>query len=60
MTDEQLTQLTVEELKDIYSRARAERLRAAMNNQWDKHQQHGELMQKCEQLFNFKKNSIFE
>lgn len=55
MTDEQLTQLTVEELKDIYSRARAERLRAALNNQWDKHQQHGELMQKREQILEFKK-----
>ena len=55
MTDEQLMQLSVEELKDLYSRARADRLRSAMNNQWDKHQQKGELMQKCEQLLDLKK-----
>lgn len=55
MTDEQLMQLSVEELKDLYSRARADRLRSSMNNQWDKHQQKGELMQKCEQLLDLKK-----
>jgi hypothetical protein len=56
MTDNQLMKLSVNQLKNLYNNTKDERLRSAINNQWDKHQQQGELMQKCKQLLEFKNN----
>jgi hypothetical protein len=54
MTDEQLTELSVEELKDLYETAKCTRMTAAINNKWQKFQEQGELMLKCQQLIEFK------
>lgn len=54
MTDNQLTESTPAELKEIFEIAKGTRMTAAINNQWSKFQKMGELMLKCQQLLEFK------
>ena len=56
MTDEQLTQLSIQELSHLLTIATEARLKAERQNNFILHADHGHTILKCQQLLEFKNN----
>lgn len=56
MTDNQLTEATPAELQAIMQQATEARLKAARQNKFILHAEHGHIILKCQQLLEFKNN----
>jgi hypothetical protein len=54
MTDEQLTQLSTQELSHLLTTATKARLKAAKANKFILHAEHGHTILKCQQLLEHK------